>query len=145
MSLEKLHVEPSFEAKNIALANEWPIIMVMSGLSVDANSLHHRKYGVDDEYSYESDARFMEGILERLANKGVTPENHGLVKALKRVTDSWNALDVLRNEQLHVGNDNDRAREIINEKAAMREEIKEAEEALEDAIHEHQPAVTGAF
>jgi hypothetical protein len=137
--------EPSFEAKNTALANEWPRIMTLAGEPSDLNGIHGIDYGVDEGYSNRSEAKGIEGVLERLARSGVTPENHEVAAAMKKVIDTEAHLDALRAEQAASGYSSERAMQIIDLKPEALQEIEDAKEALKDAIAKHQPAVTGGY
>lgn len=126
------HPEPSFEAKNAALANEWPRIMLYADdSSRDTNDLHRTDYGVDEGYEYKSESRGLKGCLERLSREGVTPENHEVAKALKRLHEADEAFTA------HMHGENNDSDVAAN--------FEEAREAMKDIIEKYQPIVTGAY
>lgn len=166
MSFENPQAEqlkPTFEEMNTALSNEWGKIIAYADLARQIEleeeggfvtnrlvneeerqllytdlpeNTNNEAYGVDENYSFESQAKGIEGVLERLARGGVTPENHEVAAALKKLIVATQNLDTIawRSDL------NPARQEILD-----RDNFMYAQESLHDAIAKHQPAVTGAY
>ena len=166
--------EPNFEVMNAALANEWPMILEnidgyeaarhysiegkKNPLFSDSLGVSVDNLGVDEDYIADNKRRnstFSE-VLARLKNQGITPENHKIPAAIKKLValmkekhsaqeDYWEEDRKAQPIRMIEGGNFEKARELYTIVTALRLQEKEAMEQLKDTVEKYNASVTGAF
>ena len=133
MSPENIHskgAELSFEEKITAIGQEWEEINYI--INVDQT-----------DRPTDAEQGKVKNILERLASKGVTPENHEVAAALKKISDCEDEIYKLENQTTKTGEDEPDVDISAEEDAAI--DLNEAKENLKELVEKYHTLVLGAY